>query len=76
LSKPPKFEGKRGTTLVIWEVRFRSWAEVKGISEALMPSFDSKLPSKQYNVIDNMDPSQKAQGITRKQNAVTMDALV
>jgi hypothetical protein len=27
-------------------------------------------------VIDDTDPSQKAQGIVRKQNAVAMDALV
>jgi hypothetical protein len=34
LSMPPKFEGKRGTTFVIWDIKFRSWAEVKRISEA------------------------------------------
>ncbi len=76
--KPPKFEGKRGATFVIWDIKFRSWVEVRWNSEALIPSFDSKLPNKQYNVIDNTEPSQKAQaqGIARKQNAGAMDALV
>ncbi len=74
LSKPPKFDWKRGTAFVIWDIKFRS-SEVKGI-EALIPSFDSKLPIKQYNVIDNMDLSQKSQGISREQNGLAVYALV
>jgi hypothetical protein len=27
--KPPKFEGKRGATFVIWDIKFRSWVEVR-----------------------------------------------
>ncbi len=57
---PPKFKGKRGATYVIWDIKFRSWAGVKGSSAALIPSFDSMLPSKEYNVIDDIEPLQKA----------------
>jgi hypothetical protein len=76
VSKPPKVKGKRGAMFVIWDIKFRSWAGVKGISEALTPSSGSKLLSKEYNAIDDMEPLQKAQRIARKQNAVAMDALM
>ena len=74
VSKPPKFDGKRGLAYVI---KFRSWTGVKGISRALIPSFDSTLPnSKESNTLDDTDLIQKVQGIARKQNAVAMDATV
>jgi hypothetical protein len=76
VSKPPKFEGKRGSAYVIWDIKFRSWSGVKGVSWTLNPNFDSKLPSVEGNVLDDTDPIQKAQGIARKQNAIAMDALV
>ncbi len=76
LSKPPKLDGKGGTAFVIWDIKFRSWSKVKGNSESLIPSFDSKLSIKQYSVIDNTDLSLKAQGITRKQNGLEIDAPV
>ncbi len=77
LFKPPKFEGKRGATYLIWDIKFRSWTGVKEISAALIPSFDRrKLPGKDYDVIDNTDPLQKAQGVARKQDAVAMDAMM
>jgi hypothetical protein len=60
VSMPPKFDGKRGTAHIIWEIKFRSWAGVKRISGALTPSFDSKLQSKESDVIDNTDPTEKA----------------
>jgi hypothetical protein len=44
-TKPPKFDGKRGSAYIIWDIKFRSWAGVKGISGVLTPSFDSKLAS-------------------------------
>ncbi len=58
VSKPPKFDGKKGSAYVIWVSKFRSWAGVKGISGALPPSFDSKLPSKESNILDVTDPTQ------------------
>jgi hypothetical protein len=76
VSKPPKSDRKRGSAYLIWDIKFRSWAGVKGISGALTPSFDSKLPSKESDALEDMDPTQKAQGTTRKQNAVAMDAMV
>ncbi len=60
VSKPPKLDGKRGSAYVIWEIKFRSWAGVKGISGALTPSFDSKLPSTEFNMMNDTDPTQKA----------------
>jgi hypothetical protein len=74
LSKPPKFDGKKA--FVIWDIKVRSWAEVKEISEALIPSFASRQPIQQYYVIDDTDLLQKAQGIVRKQNGLAIDALV
>jgi hypothetical protein len=41
VSKPPKFDGKRGSAYNIQDIKFRSWAGVKGISGALIPSFKS-----------------------------------
>jgi hypothetical protein len=76
VSKLLKFEGKRGSAYVIWDIKFRSWAGVKGISGAFAPSFDSKLPGTESTILDDTDPTQKAQGIARKQNAVAMDAIV
>jgi hypothetical protein len=75
-SKPPKFKEKRGAEYLIWDIKFRSWAWVKGISTALTPSFDSELPGKESNVMDNTDPLQKAQGIARMQHAAAMDTMV
>jgi hypothetical protein len=76
VSKPPKFEGKRGATFVIWDIKFRSWAGVKEISGPLIPGFNSKQTSKEHNVVDKTELFQKAHGMARKQNAVAMDALV
>ncbi len=39
-------------------------------------SFNSNLPSKESNLLDDFDLTQKAQGFVRKQNAVAMDAMV
>ncbi len=76
MSKLLKFDGKWGSAYIIWDIKFRSWAEVKGISGTLAPSFGSKLPAMEDAVLDNTDPTEKAQGIARKQNAIAMDAIV
>jgi hypothetical protein len=60
VSKPPKFEGKQGSAYVIWSIKFRSWAGVKGIRAILAPSFHSKLPAMEEAVLDDIDPTQKA----------------
>ncbi len=62
LSKPPKFEGKQGFAYVIWSIKFRSWAGVKGIRAAQAPSFDGKLPTMEEAVMGDTDPTKKAQG--------------
>ncbi len=51
-------------------------AGVKGISGALALSFKRKLPTTEDAILDDTDPTQKAPGIARKQNAVAMDATV
>ncbi len=76
MSKPPKFEGKQGPVYVIWSIKFRSWAGVKGIRAALAPSFDSKLPTMEEAILDDTDPTQKAQGKGIQQNDIAMDAMV
>ena len=53
-----------------------SWAGVKEIRGTLAPSFDSKLSATEEAVLDDTDPTQKAQGIAIKQNAIAMDAMV
>jgi hypothetical protein len=62
MSKPPKFEGKRGSAYVIWSIKFRSWAGVKGVRATLAPSFNSKLAAMEEAVLDDTDPTLKAQG--------------
>ncbi len=59
VSKPPKFEGK-GSAYIIWSIKFRSWAGVKGIRVTLAPSFDSKLPATEEAALDDTDPTQNA----------------
>jgi hypothetical protein len=76
VSKLHKFDGKRGFAYVLWDIQFRSWTGVKGISRVLIPSIESKLLSKESDTLDDMDPTQKAHGIARKQNAGAMDAIV
>jgi hypothetical protein len=60
VSKPQKFDGKRGSAYIIWDIKFRSWAGVKGISGALAPSFESKLHTTEDDILDDIDPTQKA----------------
>jgi hypothetical protein len=67
VSKPPKFDGKQGSAFVIWDIKFRSWAGVKGINGTPVPSFDSKLPATEDAVLDDTNPTKSAQGIARKQ---------
>jgi hypothetical protein len=53
-----------------------SWTGVKGISGTLALSFNSKLLTTEDIVLDNTDPTEKAQGIAIKQNAIAMDDMV
>jgi hypothetical protein len=76
VSKPPKFEGKQGSAYVIWSIKFRSWAGVKGVKATLNPSFDSKLLAKEEAILEDTDPIQKAQGKAILQNAMAIDAMV
>jgi hypothetical protein len=56
VSKPPKFEGKMRSAYFIWDIKFRSWAGVKGITWKLDPNFDIKLRSKEDDILDDSDP--------------------
>jgi hypothetical protein len=53
-----------------------SWAGVKGVRATLAPSFDSKPPTTEEALLDNTDPTLKAQGKDILQNAIAMDAMV
>jgi hypothetical protein len=59
-----------------WSIKFRSWAGVKGIRATLAPSFNSKLPTTEEAILDNTDPTQKAQGKAIQKNAIAMDVMV
>ena len=61
---------------VIWSIKFRYWAGVKGVRATLNLSIDSKLPATEEAVLDNTDTIQKAQGKAILQNAIAMDAMV
>jgi hypothetical protein len=76
MSKPSTFEGKQGSAYVVWGVKFQSWAGVKGVRATLNPSFKSKLPATEDAVLDDTDPTQKAQGKGILQNAIAMDVMV
>jgi hypothetical protein len=76
VSKPPKFEGKQGSEYVVWSIKFKSWAGVKGVRATLNPSFNSRLPAMEDDVLDNTDPLQQAQRKAILQNATAMDAMV
>jgi hypothetical protein len=76
MSKPPKFEGKRGSAYIVWSVKFVSWAGVKGVRATLNPSFDSRLPATEDTMLDKTNPTEKAQAKALLQNAIAMDAMV
>jgi hypothetical protein len=76
MPKPPKFEGKRGSTYVVWSIKFKSWAGVKGVRATLNLSFDSRLPATEESVLDDTDPLQKAQGKATLQNAIAMNVML
>jgi hypothetical protein len=42
---------------IIWNIKFRSWAGLKEISGAQTPNFDSKLPSKESDMLDDANPT-------------------
>jgi hypothetical protein len=42
----------------------------------LNPSYESKIPATEDAVLDDTDPTQKAQGKAILQNAIAMDAMV
>jgi hypothetical protein len=76
VSKPPNFEGKQGSAYVVWSIKFLSWAGVKGVRATLNISFESKLPAMEDAVLDDTDPTQKAQEKAILENAISMDAMV
>jgi hypothetical protein len=49
---------------------------VKGNRGVLILSYQSKLPRKKSKTLDDTDPTQKVQGIAKKQNDVAMDTIV
>jgi hypothetical protein len=61
---------------VIWSIKFRYWAGVKGVRATLNLSIDSKLPATEEAVLDNTDTIQKAQGKAILQNAIAMNAMM
>ena len=61
VSKPPKFEGKQGFAYIVWSIKFACWAGVKGVRATLNPSFDSRLPAMEDTVLDETEPTEKAQ---------------
>ncbi len=61
VSKPPKFERKQGSAYIVWSIKFASWAGVKGVRVTLNPSFDCKLPAMEDTVLDETEPTEKAQ---------------
>jgi hypothetical protein len=61
LSKPPKFEGKQRSAYIVWSIKFQSWAGIKGVRVILNPSFESRLPAKEDTILNDTDPTEKAQ---------------
>jgi hypothetical protein len=53
-----------------------SWVGVKGVRATLNPSFDRKLLSTEDTILDETDPTEKAQAKALLQNAIAMDAMV
>jgi hypothetical protein len=58
------------------DIKFQSWAGVKGVRVTLNPSFDSTLLATEETVLDKTDPTEKAQAKAVLQNAIAMDAMV
>jgi hypothetical protein len=53
-----------------------SWAGVRSVRATLNPSFDSRLPATEDTILDETDPTEKAQAQAHLQNAIAMDAMV
>ncbi len=49
---------------------------VKGVRVTLNSSFDSRLPATEDTVLEETDPTEKAQAKALLQNAIAMDAMV
>lgn len=76
LWKPPKLGSKNNEELSTWEMRFMPYAQEKGFSAALLPSFDSRLPSAETDVLDETKPNEKLQIDACDMNAKAMWALL
>jgi len=65
-SKPPQFNGKAGDTWLLWSMKFKADMVMKGLSEAFLPEFESKLPEKEAGPFDDEDEQKKAIKMNQK----------
>jgi hypothetical protein len=72
----PSFKENEGLCTLIWSIKFKSWAGVKGVIATLAPSFNSRLPTMEEAVLDDTNPTKKDQGKAILQNTIAIDAMV
>ncbi len=76
-SKPPIFEGKGGSAYVVWDVKFRSWAGIKGIWGRLLKALKGSYPLRKIVYWMILTLHRRPSGLPEsKKIAVAMDALV
>lgn len=74
--KPPIFKGEGGEVLNTWIMRFRAYAQEKNFVQALLPSFDSRLPASETTVLDENVSAEKLQMNALEMNGKAMRALI
>ena len=75
LPEPPKFNGKAGESFLIWEMKFKAYAQEKSLAAALQPSFDKMLLSKETDVLDDTIPAEKLQKEALVKNAKAINMM-
>jgi hypothetical protein len=51
-SKPPRWDGKKDDSYLMWKIKFSAHLTMLGLKDCLMPEFASELPAKEKETID------------------------
>ena len=71
----PKFNGKR-ENFAVWSSQFVAVCTVKGISEALLESFENELPTSESETLNPSDEGEKKKLEAKVKNNLAMSYLV
>ena len=74
--KPLSFNGKVGESFLIWEMKFKAYAQEKSFTATLQPSFDTMLLNKETVILDATIPAKKLQMEALVKNAKVINAMI